>query len=223
MLSFMKDKVSDRKYYWFACACCRRGWHLPTDRRSRDAVETVEQYLTMLTPPRELKRALKEAEAACEEFVGADDLDPAALAATVGHDIVWALVQGDVRDDFIAGLADTMARAIAADEAPTATHYQWQSIVQQEVQSQVAILRDVLGPAPFRQVSIHPDWLTPKVRSLASAMHDTGNFEDMPLLAEALEEAGCRDGEMLGHCRVGGHVRGCWLVDLIMQVGSDDD
>jgi hypothetical protein len=223
MLGFMKNKVSDRKYYWFACVCCRRGRHLLTDHRSRDAVATVEQYLTMLTPPRELKRALKEAEAACEEFVGADDLDPAAMAATVAHDIAWALVQGDVRGDFIGGLADTMARAIAADEAPNATHEQWQSFFQQEVRSQVAILRDVLGPAPFRPVSIHPAWLTPKVRSLAAAMHDTGNFEDMPLLAAALEEAGCRDGEKLGHCRVRGHVRGCWIVDLIVQVGGDDD
>jgi hypothetical protein len=219
----MKDKVSDRKYYWFACACCRRGWHLLTDNRSRDAIETVEQYLTSLTPPRELKQALIEAEAACERFVGADDLDPAAMAATVAHDIAWALVHGDVRGDFIAGLADTMARAIAADEAPNATHEFWQSLFQQEVHIQVAILRDVLGPAPFRPASIHPDWLTPKVRSLAAAMHDTGNFADMPLLAEALEEADCRDGEILGHCRVRGHVRGCWLADLIMQVGGDDD
>ena len=111
MLAFMKNKVSDRKYNWFTCACYWRGWDLPTDRRSRDAVETLERYLTRLTPPRELKHALKQAEAACEQFAGADDLDLAPIVSTVAHDIVWAMVQGDVRGDFIAGLAEAMARA----------------------------------------------------------------------------------------------------------------
>jgi hypothetical protein len=48
-------------------------------------------------------------------------------------------------------------------------------------------------------------------------MYDSRDFSDMPVLADALEEAGCRDAEILGHCKSGGeHVRGCWVVDLLL-------
>jgi hypothetical protein len=55
------------------------------------------------------------------------------------------------------------------------------------------------------------------VRSLAAGIHEDGAFERMGILADALEEAGCTDADILGHCRAEGeHVRGCWLVDLLL-------
>jgi hypothetical protein len=54
--------------------------------------------------------------------------------------------------------------------------------------------------------------------TLAQSIYDNRRFEDMPILADALEDAGCSSKEMLEHCRCGGeHVRGCWLVDLLLQ------
>jgi hypothetical protein len=52
---------------------------------------------------------------------------------------------------------------------------------------------------------------------LAEAIYEEQAFERMPILADALEEAGYRDPTILGHCRGSGpHVRGCWVVDLIL-------
>jgi hypothetical protein len=70
---------------------------------------------------------------------------------------------------------------------------------------------------PFRPVAFTPKWRAPTVRRLAEAIYDERAFDRLPILADALEEAGCTDPEILGHCRGGGeHVLGCWLVDLIL-------
>jgi hypothetical protein len=82
-----------------------------------------------------------------------------------------------------------------------------------------AILREVVGN-PFRPVTLDPAWMTwhgGLLVSMAQGMYDSRDFSDMPVLADALEEAGCRDQNVLGHCRSGGeHVRGCWVVDAII-------
>jgi hypothetical protein len=83
----------------------------------------------------------------------------------------------------------------------------------------LAIFRDVYGN-PFRPVSVDPRWLTSPVVDLARTMYDARDFAAMPILADALEEAGCDNADILAHCRgLGPHVRGCWVVDLILGTG----
>jgi hypothetical protein len=81
------------------------------------------------------------------------------------------------------------------------------------------LLRDIFGN-PFRTVTLDPAWLAwngGTVRKLAQAVYDDRAFDRLPILADALEDAGCTDGEILAHCRSGGeHVRGCWVVDLLL-------
>jgi hypothetical protein len=78
------------------------------------------------------------------------------------------------------------------------------------------LLRDIFGN-PFRRVAVDPAWLTPGVVELARTIYEGRAFERMPELADALEEAGCHDSAILGHCRVPGeHVRGCWVVDALL-------
>ena len=81
------------------------------------------------------------------------------------------------------------------------------------------ILRDVIGN-PFRSVSVLPSWLAwndGAIRKMAQAIYDGRAFDRLPLLADALEEAGCADADILSHCREPGeHVRGCWVVDLLL-------
>jgi hypothetical protein len=85
------------------------------------------------------------------------------------------------------------------------------------------ILRDVFGN-PFSPVSLAPAWLTPTILALAQAAYDNctlpaGTLDPAPLavLADALEDAGCTDAELLGHLRgPGPHVGGCWAVDLLL-------
>jgi hypothetical protein len=78
-------------------------------------------------------------------------------------------------------------------------------------------LRDILGN-PFHPVALDPGWLRPPVPALARAIYQGQRFEDLPVLADALEEAGCADPGILDHCRKGKrHARGCWLLDLLTR------
>src|SRR5262249_11701093 len=80
----------------------------------------------------------------------------------------------------------------------------------------VALLRDVFGNF-FRPREVDPLWLTSTVVSLANSIYTERAFDFLPILADALEEAGCTDEHILGHCRSPGpHARGCWPVDLLL-------
>jgi hypothetical protein len=78
------------------------------------------------------------------------------------------------------------------------------------------LVRDLFGN-PFRPVVCDPSWRTSAAVGLAQAMYETCDFAAMPVLADALEEAGCDSADVLAHCRgPGPHVRGCWVVDLVL-------
>jgi hypothetical protein len=117
----------------------------------------------------------------------------------------------------------------AADESPTVAaelslcSVAWETAPYGDFQRQTAddcrsaarkllapVLRDIFGPRAFRSVTIEPSWLTPEIIDLAQCIYENRRFEDMPLLANALEEAGCDNEEIPQHGRSGGeHVRGC--------------
>jgi hypothetical protein len=84
------------------------------------------------------------------------------------------------------------------------------------------LLRHVFGN-PFRPLPVEPGWLARDggaVRKLAQGLYDEGAFDHLPVLADALEEAGCTEAKLLGHLRGGGpHVRGCWAVDRVLGKG----
>ncbi|MDB5309346.1 MAG: hypothetical protein JWO38_3548 [Gemmataceae bacterium] len=76
--------------------------------------------------------------------------------------------------------------------------------------------RDVFAD-PSRPAAIDPAWLTTTVVSLACEIYADRAFDRLPILADALQDAGCEDQQLLGHCRgPGPHVRGCWVVDLLL-------
>jgi hypothetical protein len=78
------------------------------------------------------------------------------------------------------------------------------------------LLRDIFGN-PFRPVAFDPAWRTSTVVALAQQMYDSRDFGLMPILGDALQDAGCDSADILDHCRGDGpHVRGCWVVDLVL-------
>jgi hypothetical protein len=78
------------------------------------------------------------------------------------------------------------------------------------------IIRDVIGN-PFRPITFSPSWRTDTAVSLARMMYESRDFSAMPILADALQDTGCDSAEILDHCRgPGPHVRGCWVVDLLL-------
>ena len=82
---------------------------------------------------------------------------------------------------------------------------------------QVRVLRDIFGN-PFRPVAFSPEWRTDTAVSLARQMYESREFSAMPILADALQDAGCDNADILGHCRDPNatHGRGCWVVDLVL-------
>ena len=73
-------------------------------------------------------------------------------------------------------------------------------------------------PRPNRSVAFSPEWRTSTVVAIAKSMYDSRDFAPMPILADALQDAGCEHEDILAHCRDanGTHVRGCWVVDLVL-------
>jgi hypothetical protein len=69
---------------------------------------------------------------------------------------------------------------------------------------------------PPNRPAADPSWLTGDVLALARGIRSESAFERLPILADALMEAGCEDDDILGHCRKGLHVRGCWVIDLVL-------
>jgi hypothetical protein len=84
---------------------------------------------------------------------------------------------------------------------------------------QTPLARDIFGN-PFRPAVVDPAWLLwneSGVRKLAQSVYAERAFDRLPVLADALEDAGCADADLLSHCRSGGpHVRGCWVVDALL-------
>ena len=69
----------------------------------------------------------------------------------------------------------------------------------------------------YWKLILNISWLTPTVQSIAAAIDQDRAFDRLPILADALEEAGCTNADVLLHCRQPGeHVRGCWVVDLVL-------
>lgn len=91
---------------------------------------------------------------------------------------------------------------------------------EEDAPRQVNLLRCIFGPLPFRPISLESAWFfwhdgLPVL--MARQMYESRDFNDMPILADALEDAGCTDQDILGHCRQQGeHVRGCWVIDRLL-------
>ncbi|MBP3957234.1 hypothetical protein J8F10_18390 [Gemmata sp. G18] len=78
------------------------------------------------------------------------------------------------------------------------------------------MLRDIFGN-PIRPVTVEPSWLTSTVTALANGIYTEKAFDRLPILADALMDAGCSHDDLLNHLRSDGpHVRGCWALDLVL-------
>jgi hypothetical protein len=199
MLEFLRGKAGDRKLRLFACGCCRRVWDRLTNPRSRAAVEVAERYADGQATEAERDEAERQAEDAHSEVWRWPPMD-ADREAWWGA-LVWAYV-ATTRD--LVSEREVNAAPLSAAVSPGA---------------QVALLRDIVGN-PYRPQRAAQAWLTwngGTVRKLAQSIYDERQFSDMPILADALEEAGCDNAEVLQHLRSPGpHVRGCHVLDLIL-------
>jgi hypothetical protein len=117
-------------------------------------------------------------------------------------------------------LVQALTRAALGPNAHPRRDSEWKQCQAKHRASLCYFLRDIFGN-PFRSISVNSrwvDWNDGIVVKLAQRIYDDRAFDRLPILADALEEAGCTNQDILGHCRIQGeHVRGCWLVDLLLD------
>jgi len=219
MWMFARAKVSDRKGRLFACACCRQVWELMTDPRSRAVVEFVERHADAGPKGKRGFPALRAG--AWDATEDAFDIKHGSThdrgqyyLAQAGEDAARAAARMNVVVDV------GLVRKYAADAARwwrLSAHPDARPAPAPELVEQAALLREIVGSGPVRPVPVDPRWLTTDVLALARSIYEDRAFDRLPILADALEEAGCSDADLLGHLRSPGpHVRGCWALDLIL-------
>jgi hypothetical protein len=200
MLDFLRgmDIASERKLRLFAASCCRRAWHR-LDADGRAVIEMLERVADGSASEAEVRAAVWASR-------GCQDLD---ARAAVDHAAVGAWRPAVT---LLAAVCGRPAGVTASPADPSAPD--------RERRAQAGLLRCVLGPLPFRRVVVDPAWVAwndGAARKIAQAVYDERRFADLPVLADALEESGCTDAELLGHLRSPGpHVRGCWAVDALL-------
>jgi len=206
MWDFMQGKASGRKLRLFGCACCRRVWELMPNVFCTRAVVFAEFTADGRCATDELYRLSDGIESALRSDAYWDEVDQyfAALAA-------WRVSS----KDYLHMTAEAAAVAIAVHRSDEDYHPKRAT----EGKAQADLIRDIFGN-PFRPATFDPSWLTSTVTALAAQMYDSRDFSAMPILADALQDAGCTNDDILNHCRGDGpHVRGCWVVDLVLGKG----
>ena len=200
---------SDRKFRLFAVACARRVWNQLTDPRLRTAVEVAEAFADGLAKHKKRLAAFEAAWRAAR-----------AVCDGEGYDFDWETRK--VPSAFDRGRPRAFRYAVGA--AGAAVEYAkgsaWMAECVCNVKELAAnchLFRDIFGN-PFRPVAFDKAWRTDTAVSLAKQMYDSRDFGAMPILADALQDAGCDNEDILSHCRdtAQQHVRGCWGVDLVL-------
>ena len=190
-----------RKLRLFACGCCRRVW-TQLSQRNRSAVELAERFVDGQALARELKARQRILQG------NAHAVRAVHHVCATNQELVTAVK-----------LVTDYARLVAAKAAlkPGQTDLNPGCWVEEPYQA--GLLREIVGN-PFRPVALDPVWLRwndATVSAWPQRIYDERRFADLPILADALEEAGCTNADILDHCRgPGPHVRGCWVVDLVL-------
>lgn len=200
--------VSERKLRLIACACCTKVVDLlPGDahrrllalaKRAAEGPVAAERALAQIQRTNREWRRFREAHA--EGDFALRTVGEARLAVLVA-------LQGGPG---LGGVFDHAVRAFS----PLSS-----SAIERELAQMADLAREVIGN-PFRVEPMVEAWRSADggvVRRLARAIYDEETYHDLPVLADALQDAGCTSAAMLEHCRSGGpHVRGCWALDRVL-------
>ncbi|MCI0460485.1 MAG: hypothetical protein L0Z62_26320 [Gemmataceae bacterium] len=199
MLRALPPETSDRKLCLFVCECYRpvRG---RLDKADRTLLNVLERYADSHACLDELADAWGGSQLALDPQTGEPRRYP--WSRSCHHALALESV-------------DRAARLHSRDAAAQP----WDKDLHRARRRQCALLRELFGD-PFRPVVVEASWLTSNgqaVRHLAREIYQRCRFQELPILADALEEAGCQDEAILTHCRAPAeHVRGCWVVDALL-------
>jgi hypothetical protein len=196
-LAYRGHRPSPRKSRLLACATCRLYWERLPHECCRRGVEVAERFADGEADERERQAA---------------QADAVLLASTL-----WRNMPTREAARWAYRVADTLAVRMAF----TTALFRLRSLTEPSPE-ECALLRDVIGD-PFRPVPIRPHWLTwdvGRVVALARNFYQQRRFDLLPVLSDALEDAGCDSADLLSHLRgPGPHVPGCWALDLLLGKG----
>jgi hypothetical protein len=202
MIAAVSSKGSERLWRLLAVACVRRVYDRQLDPHGRRALDVAER--------------VADGTATEEEWQAARNL--AAEAARRAHYDEWVT---EANENF--RVTEVWTAAVEARVAAAAVPNCLVPGIDVTNLDDSLLLPDVLREIfgnPFQWRIADQAWCSRNnhaAQRLATTIYDDGNFERLPMLADALEDAGCADPELLGHLRSPGpHVRGCWAVDLVL-------
>jgi hypothetical protein len=225
MLELVVPTAGWRKLWLFAAACVRPHWSLLIDPRSRGAVEVSEEVAEGTAAPEALVEAFREAWAVLAGLPDRDAYVTAARAAGRTVQLQAAQAASSARVEVVELEAELWEEKGSSEPEKDQLYRAGQAEGKRRV---ACLLRDIFNP--FGPVSaLESDvltWNDGLVGNLARAAYEERKMPEgtlsgarLAVLADALEEAGCCDGDLLGHLRGSGpHVRGCWAVDRLMGI-----
>jgi hypothetical protein len=243
MLHHIRRKADTRKLRLFAVACCRRIGRVIDDQSHQLILELAERIADGLPEAIDLPgdearvgedRACWEArsayrwashQAATFTLVGGDpEICPESPSGVYYRTISKLEIVPSAASHREAARLAALNGSTAAAQAVARYAHRGANLIRimrafhAEREAQADLLRDIMGN-PFRRVTIEPSLLTPRVLTLARTAYVERAFDQMPILGDELEEAGCQDIAILTHCREPiEHVRGCWVVDAVSRM-----
>ena len=223
-------ELTDRKLHFLTAAFLRRVWDdLPSDH-TRAAVEATEAFASGRISANELSRMRTVDLLDSGEGLWFGGIKNYHVVHFFGGWTCCACCDGEaaeyecratskpggmqeVRDAVENPAALAAAAALFAREVAS-----WKGGAEAEraeAEAQFHLFEEIVGPQ-WPTVLAHK-WRTADAKALARAVDRTRNFEALPILADALQEAGCEDERVLAHCRgPHAHVAGCWVVDMVL-------
>jgi hypothetical protein len=259
-LDFVRPRKQGQKWRLFCAACCRRVWHLLKDKRSRDAIELLEQdefafgsdsYWTISQDAFEVEEVQSNLQSLQSETHGdweyaqraepmaataaalaaglyaGDASEAAASAAAIDAALAAVIRKGTAAENAIERVAISAWKAIWEDQEAVTWNERWRAsylaafrAAKKAVKDEQLVLLKDLFTGEFRRVKVERAWLewnNGTVVAIARMIRKQNTLDLLPFLADALEEAGCDNIEILSHCRhPGPHTRGCWVIDSLL-------
>ena len=207
-----RRKAGKRKMRLFGCASCRLFGDALCDPRSIAAVEYMERFADGEADPAAMDDIAEQARLALLEAIRRRTPRSASQGRSMDLRVQAAEAAFNVVGRGPGGGSAHAAMRGSVGDADTPARRAWLA----QRQSLALLFREVFGN-PFRELTFHKKWRTSTVNALARQVHTSRDFSAMPILADALEDAGCDNADILTHCRgPGPHVLGCWALDLVL-------
>jgi hypothetical protein len=237
LLRHIRATTSHRKLRLFACACCQPLVGAMNHSGGETKLTAAEQYADGLISEEQFLAAFRRTQSSGRGRLQGVIWFAFNALGWAGHEgLNWNF--DEVTQDLVQGTwavgeyaehhtnraclhaihaRTRLALGEAEDDRPSDAFRVQKDVITAEYAD---LFREVFGN-PFRPVAFHADWRIDTAVSLATAAYESRDFSTLPILADALQDAGCDADDLLAHCRDPKqvHVRGCWAVDLVLGKG----